>query len=162
MTKDSTILLAACGLYCGACYHYRASFYSPERLCREAAQRGRGIEGFTCQGCRSDKLYIHPRCAQCEIRACTDERGIPHCGLCLEFPCQRIEAFQGDGRIHHQDILIELERLRAIGTSQWLAEQAERWRCACGEEYSWYEETCNKCGKLLNSYGADPTMALPK
>ena len=26
------VLLAACGLYCGACYHYRASFYTSDRL----------------------------------------------------------------------------------------------------------------------------------
>ena len=158
MTKDANILLAACGLYCGACYHYRASFYTRDLLLREAARRGRDIEGFTCRGCRSDKLYIHPGCAQCEIRTCTDRRDIAHCGLCPEFPCERIKAFQGDGRLHHEGILIELGRLREMGADKWLAEQAQRWRCKCGEPYNWYEETCSKCGKVLDSYGADPTL----
>jgi hypothetical protein len=54
--------------------------------------------------------------------------------------------------------LIQLERLRAIGADKWLAEQAQRWQCDCGEHYSWYEETCSKCGKPVAAYGADPTL----
>jgi hypothetical protein len=54
--------------------------------------------------------------------------------------------------------LTQLERLRQVGSDQWLAEQARRWECECGEPYSWYEETCNRCGKSLVSYGADPTL----
>jgi len=158
MAKDPNMLLAACGLYCGACYHYRASFYESERLQREAARRGRASEGFACRGCRSDKLYIHPGCAHCEIRACTDRRGIIHCGLCTEFPCERLKAFQSDGRRHHEDILTDLKRLNETGADKWLAEQAQRWQCECGERYSWYEETCDRCGKALASYGADPTL----
>ena len=53
ITADSS-LVAYCGLYCGACYHYRASFYDDERLRAEAARRGRDPAGFTCQGCRSE------------------------------------------------------------------------------------------------------------
>lgn len=158
MTKDANVLLAACGLYCGACYHYRASFYPAERLEQEAARRGRSVAGFTCRGCRSERLYIHPGCAQCEIRACTDERGILHCGLCGDFPCERLQTFQNDGRLHHRDIFFQLERARKIRPEAWLAEQARRWECECGEPYSWYEETCSKCGKALASYGADPTL----
>lgn len=158
MASNAHMLLGACGLYCGACYHYRASFYESERLQREAARRGRDPVGFTCQGCRSDKLYIHVGCVQCEIRACVDGREIAHCGICVEFPCERIKAFQSDGRVHHQDVLTQLERLREIGPDRWLAGQARRWECECGEPYSWYEETCSQCGKQLPSYGADPTL----
>jgi hypothetical protein len=158
MGGDNRVLLAACGPYCGACYHYRASFYDDERLRTEAARRGRNPQGFTCQGCRSDVLYIHAGCAQCEIRACADGRGIPHCGLCAELPCERLSAFRNDGRIHHGDILIELVNLRQEGPEMWLAAQAERWRCSCGESYGWYEENCYQCGEPLASYGADPTL----
>lgn len=158
MAGDPNVLLGACGLFCGACYHYRASFYARERLQQEAARRGCDIEGFTCRGCRSEKLYIHPGCAECEIRACTDRKGIAHCGLCTEFPCERIRAFQGDGRLHHQGVLTELKRIREMGMEIWLTEQAQHWQCECGEPYSWYEETCSKCGKALASYGADPRL----
>ena len=81
-------LLAACGLYCGACYHYLADSWPPERLLAEAARRGRSPEGFTCRGCRSDRLYIHAGCAQCELRACAEGRGLLHCGECPEMPCE--------------------------------------------------------------------------
>jgi hypothetical protein len=158
MDENLNVLLTACGLYCGACYHYRALFYDDDRLRAEAVRRGRTPEGFICQGCRSDVLYIHPGCAQCKIRACTDEKGISHCGECTEFPCDRIWAFQSDGRLHHIDVLIELVNLRKKGPEAWLAAQAEAWRCACGESYSWYEETCHRCGKPLPSYGADPML----
>jgi hypothetical protein len=155
MAREVDVLIAACGLYCGACYHYRASFYDSDRLFEDAARQGREPNGFTCQGCRSEILYIYPGCAQCEIRACADGKGILNCGLCMEFPCDRIEAFQDDGRVHHRDILIELADLREKGADKWLVEQAQRWRCECGESYSWYEQICCNCGKPLDSYGAD-------
>jgi hypothetical protein len=158
MQKKTDNVLAACGLYCGACYHYRASFYDRERLVEAAAQRGRVPEGFTCRGCRSAKLYVHPGCAQCEIRACANRRGAAHCGVCPAFPCERIRAFQSNGRVHHENVLTELENLREQGAEAWLVEQAERWTCACGEPYSWYETTCHACGRALQSYGSDPTL----
>jgi Protein of unknown function (DUF3795) len=115
MGENLNTLLAACGLYCGACYHYRASFYEADRLQTEAARRGQKPVGFPYQGCRSEALYIHPFCARCDIRACADAKGIPHCGLCAEFPCARIKAFQSDGHVHHRDVLTELVNLREKG-----------------------------------------------
>ncbi|MBN1312890.1 MAG: DUF3795 domain-containing protein [Anaerolineae bacterium] len=150
---DPQSLLAACGLYCGACYHYRASFPEGQHLLEEARRQGRKLEGFTCRGCRSDVLYIHPGCAQCQIRDCTDSRGILHCGLCTEFPCEQLIAFQNDGHVHHLDILMQLEELKEKGPERWLAEQEQRWRCQCGASFSWYETTCHRCGASLNSYG---------
>jgi hypothetical protein len=149
-------LLGVCGLYCGACYHYRASFPEGKHLLEEAAHQGRDLAGFTCQGCRSDVLYVHPGCAQCEIRACAEDKGLIHCGLCAEFPCERIEAFQSDGRVHHRDVLTQLEALKIKGPDQWLAEQSQRWKCECGASFSWYEEFCSNCGAPLASYGPDP------
>jgi len=49
----SKVLLGVCGLYCGACYHYRASFTEGRYLLEEAARQGRSLEGFACKGCRS-------------------------------------------------------------------------------------------------------------
>lgn len=150
---DESRLLGACGLYCGACYHYRASFPDGKHLLEEARRQGRSTADFTCRGCRSDVLYVHRGCAQCEIRACTDSRGIPHCGLCAESPCERLRAFHSDGHLHHLDIFDQLEELRAKGSDSWLAEQEQRWRCQCRAGFSWYEETCRRCGALLDSYG---------
>jgi hypothetical protein len=152
------VSLAVCGLYCGACYHYRAAFPESKHLLEEAARQGREMEGFTCQGCRSDALYIHSGCAQCEIRACADERGVLHCGLCSKFPCARIKNFQNDGHIHHLDVLDNLVSLKEKGPDRWLAEQEQQWTCECGVSFSWYETTCHNCGVPLVSYGPDPRV----
>jgi hypothetical protein len=151
--SDFRLLLGVCGLYCGACYHYRASFPDGEHLLEEASRQGRALQGFTCAGCRSDVLYIHPGCAQCHIRACAERKDILHCGLCAEFPCDQILAFQNDGRIHHLDIVSNLEALKAKGSERWLLKQQQRWQCQCGACYSWYETICHQCGEALNSYG---------
>ena len=158
MAEFEQVLLAVCGLFCGACYHFRALSYSPERLSALTTRRRRSPEGFLCHGCRSDVLSIHPGCAQCVLRACADSRGILHCGLCPEFPCARLEAFRDDGRLHHRDVVQQLEILRQQGAEVWLAEQAQRWQCACGEPFSWYDENCYVCGAPLASYGSDPTL----
>jgi len=159
--EDPRTLLGVCGLYCGACYHYRASLPESEHLLEEAARQGRELEGYTCRGCRSDTLYIHAGCSTCEIRTCADGRGLVHCGLCRDFPCDRIEAFQSDGRVHHRDVIDNLKELKAKQPEQWLAEQAQRWRCQCGAEFSWYEESCHACGAPLASY-ADFSTPLPR
>lgn len=153
---NSGLLLGVCGLYCGACYHYRASLPEGKHLLEEAFRRERKLEGFTCRGCRSDERYVHPGCSQCRIRACADEKNLEHCGLCRECPCDRLQVFQSDGRIHHRDVLVHLEDLKAKGSDRWLAEQAQRWTCSCGAGFSWYEVLCHCCGAPLLSYGPDP------
>jgi hypothetical protein len=147
-------LLAACGLYCGACYHYRASFPDGSHLLHEAIRQGRTAEHFTCRGCRSDRLYIHPGCSACEIRACAEAEGFLHCGECSACPCERLLAFKNDGHLHHLDILIQLKQLSQLGPEQWLEHQAQRWICGCGVPFSWYETQCRSCRAKLVSYGS--------
>jgi hypothetical protein len=152
-----TTILAACGLYCGACYHYRASFPQGEYLLRRAREQGRDPTGFTCQGCRSSALYIHPGCSQCAIRDCADKHGVAHCGACPEWPCDRLWAFQNDGRVHHLDLIDNLRDLHIRGIDEWLAAQKQRWTCTCGSPFTWYDPTCPACGMAVDSYGSDPT-----
>jgi hypothetical protein len=154
--EDRSDLLAACGLYCGACYHYRAGLPGGQHLLDEAARQGRLQSGYTCQGCRSGVLYLHPGCARCQLRACADGRDLDHCDQCPEFPCEQLMAFQGDGRLHHRDVVRNLAALSTSGAEAWLAGQARRWTCDCGSGFSWYEVTCANCGAPLASYGPDP------
>lgn len=152
-------LLAVCGLYCGACYHFCASAPGGEHLLEVSGQTA---AKFGCQGCRSNTLYIHPGCASCNIRACADSRGLVHCGQCPDNPCEMLLAFQNDGRIHHVPILDHLRDLEQIGPERWLADLAAHWRCMCGASFSWYETTCAHCGAPLDSYGPDPTGRAPQ
>ncbi len=139
--------LAACGLYCGACYHYRAAFSESRYLLQRAAAQGRSHENLTCQGCRSDKLYIHPGCSQCGIRDCAESRGLLYCGECEEMPCERLLTFQNDGRRHHLEVLGNLWALNEQGPKAWLQAQAAYWTCECGMALSWYDQNCPKCGR---------------
>ncbi|MBN1262590.1 MAG: DUF3795 domain-containing protein [Anaerolineae bacterium] len=156
MTATHDPRLAVCGLFCGACYHYRASFPEGRHL---LAASGKRLEAFVCRGCLSEQHYIHPGCAQCVLRACAAERGIPDCGACDAYPCETWLAFQNDGRVHHRYIAENLQKRRDLGTERWLKYEETRWRCACGQPFSWYESHCSSCGALLNSYGPDPTQS---
>jgi len=149
---DPKLLLGVCGLYCGACYHFQASFPENRHLLEDAARKGRDLLGFTCSGCRSSSLYIYAGCAECQLRACAERKQIQHCGLCDEYPCQQLIAFQNDGRVHHLDIQANIAELKELGADRWLAEQELRWKCKCGTSYSLYEKTCHNCGENLNSY----------
>lgn len=146
-------LLGACGLYCGACYHYRASFSDGIHLLVDAIKKGKDENDYKCQGCRSDKLYVHPGCQECNIRDCTEKKGIIHCGECDEYPCKELKDFQADGHIHHIDIFNNIEEIREKGPEEWLMTQEKRWECSCGTKFSWYETVCQNCGTSLNSYG---------
>ena len=142
-------LLGACGLYCGACDHYRAFLPESKYLLEYIIAKDQKFE--KCQGCRSDILTTP--CSKCPIRKCASERGVLHCGLCLEYPCEQLKSFQHDGKIHHIVILDNIENLKKREPELWLAEQSQRWECKCGNKFSWYEENCNCCGSPLPSYG---------
>jgi hypothetical protein len=149
-------LLAACGLYCGACYHYRASRPGGDHLLTDEARGGRPLAGYLCGGCRSEKHYIHPGCRDCEIRACADARGLRHCGACEQLPCEQLRAFQYNGRKHHLDVEANLQAVERRGAEGWLVIQALQWQCpSCDAPFSWYEITCHACGAPLPSYGID-------
>jgi hypothetical protein len=145
-------LLGACGLYCGACYHYRASFPEGKHLLEDAARKGKNTEAFTCQGCHGGALYMYSHCTQCKIRICAEEKSLAHCGLCSQYPCEQLKAFQHDGRIHHLDIMDNLAELKTKEPEQWLEKQARQWTCECGTRFSWYETHCHTCGNSLKSY----------
>ncbi len=91
-------LAAVCGLYCGTC---------------EAIEEG-------CRACGYQLgLTSHGECVL--FQCCVVERGLEHCGLCLDFPCQSFlshaEAMEVQRRYR------ALLRRREMGTDRWLEEQ---------------------------------------
>lgn len=91
---------APCGHYCGSCDR---------------------VQGGECCGCGYQLGYTR-RGACAVYECCVVERGLEHCGLCLDFPCQ---TFLG-----HAAPLTVGRRYRAlcrraeIGTQAWLREFA--------------------------------------
>jgi hypothetical protein len=64
------------------------------------------------------------RRGECPIFACCVEaRGLEHCGLCLDFPCQVFVSHAAP--LETARLIRALFRRAEIGTATWLAEQAE-------------------------------------
>jgi uncharacterized CHY-type Zn-finger protein len=45
-------LLGVCGLYCGACVRYLASFSEDEHLLQKLQQKEQTVKELICHGCR--------------------------------------------------------------------------------------------------------------
>jgi hypothetical protein len=94
-------LAAVCGRYCGACAAYQA-----DGCCGCAYQLGSTRRG------------------ECSVfQCCISERGLEHCGLCPDFPCQ---VFVKQARpLDVARLYKALRRRTEIGTAAWLDEQRE-------------------------------------
>lgn len=56
--------------------------------CASCEKKGKGI----CSGCIELDGYVQEwaQSGRCKIHACTREHGVQLCGLCKEFPCERL------------------------------------------------------------------------
>ncbi|MFX0091032.1 MAG: DUF3795 domain-containing protein [Candidatus Hodarchaeota archaeon] len=140
---------AYCGLYCGACFVMRANESgNVEKLAEEWNIK---LEDVLCDGCKTQVRFIN--CRSCEIRACAETKGISFCFECQEYPCKSFSNFPTERLPHLVSMPENLEYIKKNGLNNWLETQEQRWKCPqCGEKFSWYETTCEKCGNTLNSY----------
>jgi len=148
-------LIGACGLYCGACDNYRAFRPDGEHLLQTDKFRVPNPETLSCDGCHSGKLTDH--CSACKMRHCAKNRGIVHCGICTDYPCENILKFKEDGErwagaTHRTFIFDNIGLMQTIGTEKWKEIQLRRWQCECGQPYTFYETTCHVCGKKAALY----------
>jgi hypothetical protein len=148
--KPDKSLIAYCGLYCGAC-SFKVAFDTNDRkhLATLPDQMAACAAGATaplepCAGCKRGGG------CDCGIKPCAQSRKLSHCGLCADFPCARITAFNNDGIPHHGAVLENLTALKEMGEENWLAAQEKRWHCACGARLSWYTAECPKCGTKVS------------
>ncbi len=92
-------LAAVCGRYCAAC---------------DACQDG------SCCGCAYQ--LGRTRRGECPVFACCiADRGLEHCGLCLDFPCQVFISHAPPLEVAR--LYKALRRRAEIGTPAWLDEQ---------------------------------------
>lgn len=140
-----------CGLYCGSCLLILA--LKRGKLKVYARQWKCAPEDLECYGCRSEK--VSKFCSECTIRDCARGRGVGFCIDCGDYPCAHFKRLKelSKERPHLRLQPSELERVRTIGSEQWLEYQRKRWSCKkCGTSFSWYDEVCTKCGsKLYNA-----------
>lgn len=148
--------MGVCGIYCGACFTYRAYADQDQTLIQRVIDLGTPMESIQCKGCTSG--VTPPQCAKCSFRDCAYQKGISCCFECRDMPCKALIELNGerarkDNLPHLTLCLPNLETLKKIGVQNWLKQQEERWSCrTCGKKLHWYSDTCPKCkARFYNS-----------
>lgn len=65
-------------------------------------------ETIICDGCSSDKEHPELLDPSCKTRKCVNDKGLPHCGYCDEFPCAIFPAEPSEDELRQK---IEVEHL---------------------------------------------------
>ena len=94
-------IIGSCGIVCTECPAYIARRTGDQELREKTAKEWSGQYGaeipasaVDCDGCHASDGVQIGHCAECEIRACSQStHGIENCGLCGDYPCQRITGF---------------------------------------------------------------------
>jgi hypothetical protein len=128
--------LAPCGVFCGACPAFNK----------------------TCLGCPSKNINQKRTSKwRCKIRTCCyEEKNIPFCGYCTQFPCDTInkkliDSHFGEAAFNYRHELPEnINKLRELGLKDYLTYQKQRWVCPlCGGTVTFYHYKCSECGKKI-------------
>ncbi len=146
---------AVCGLLCLSCGLYQATREkNSEQLKLIAGRLQLPVDQVQSNGCRSTVLSGH--CQNCQIRECSEKKGIEFCSACPDYPCAHLKEFQAK-MPHRAELFQSLERIKEAGWQQWYVEAAERSSCTnCHTLNSWYELTCKNCGnRPANRFIAD-------
>ena len=94
-------MIAYCGLVCTECEAYIATQANDLAALEQMAARAReefkmpdaSAETAMCDGCLADSNRLCGYCYQCEVRACSRERGMVNCAHCNDYGCAHLEAF---------------------------------------------------------------------
>jgi hypothetical protein len=160
--KINPDFVSPCGLYCGVCAIYIAGRDNNQKFKEGLVNlykgnvNGKGTlpncenlttEDIQCGGCLSDNPFMH--CRQCEIRACTKEKGYTGCHECDDFPCQHIENFPMV--VGKKVILRAIPYRREVGTEKWIEDEEARYICPeCGNKVFRGVIKCNQCKVKLD------------
>lgn len=123
-------MVAPCGICCLVCYVHLKKRKS-------------------CPGCMSDDTEKKPpRCCNCEIKACTTDRGISHCFLCDDFPCKRIKSLDRSYKERYKTSIVGNGlAIYEKGFDAHLVDVKVRWTCTgCGGIVSLHDRICSECG----------------
>ncbi len=90
-------MMAYCGIMCDECPAYKATTDDNDELRKDTAKKWSKMtktdirpEQVNCLGCRSEVRF--DQCQVCEIRACSIEKKLGHCGECDSFPCSKLKT----------------------------------------------------------------------
>lgn len=150
-TLVSKNLVGRCGLYCGFCLIYRAGKDS-EKLRRAVARRSKcKPEDVRCEGCQTVLVdgWNNARWSKnCKIIKCQEAKGVKFCYECDVYPrCKRFHSIADHSLKRGEDLMANLEKIKAGKVEEWLEEEDRKWRCPkCGKPVSLYINECHWCG----------------
>ena len=92
-------MTAYCGLDCSECPAYIAHRTDDDALRSRVASEW-GSEAFPvspedvdCEGCRTPGGKRWSWCRRCTVRECASLRGVLSCATCIDFGCEKLDAF---------------------------------------------------------------------
>ncbi|MCK5115353.1 MAG: DUF3795 domain-containing protein [Candidatus Aegiribacteria sp.] len=94
-------IVGSCGIICNECPAFIAYRTDDQELREKTAKDWSkmygaqiGASDINCVGCQATEGVQITHCAECDIRSCSQQtHHIANCGLCSEYPCERIEKF---------------------------------------------------------------------
>ncbi len=128
---DDPLIIAPCGINCSLCRSYQR-----ERL--------------PCPSCRGGDTHKGKACLNCRIKNCEElnAEGLSFCFSCDRYPC-KVESHLDERyrRRYGVSVLANLERIQAVGVTDFLGEEAAKWRCPeCGARLCMHKPQCLTCG----------------
>jgi hypothetical protein len=93
-------IIGVCGLICSECEAYKATQADDDALRAEVARKWSEeyggslvIADINCDGCVAEGIKFS-HCAECKMRECAAERGLPNCAHCDDYEtCEKIAGF---------------------------------------------------------------------
>jgi len=149
-------LVGRCGLYCGACIIYRA-YKDSEKLRRHVAERENcKPEKIRCEGCQTiltdgwDVEEIWGK--NCKIIKCLETKGLDFCYECNTYPnCGKFQIIYDSELKHGENLIQNLDKLKAGKVEEWLEEEDKKWRCQkCGNPIPMHLIECHWCGAKIH------------
>ncbi len=94
-------IVGSCGIVCTECPAFIAYKTDDQALRVKTAEEWSKMHEVTleaaeinCVGCQAAEGVQISHCAECDIRSCSQQtHQLTNCGLCGEYPCERIEKF---------------------------------------------------------------------
>ena len=153
--STDTKLISKCGIYCGACYVYRAFKDGGKMLDETAMKLSVPREKVKCKGCLGPAEDLWRNCLTCHISTCLKEKGLGFCYECPAFEdtsCLKYERLRQGTLRRGENTKEALLRIKAGDAEGWLKEQDRKWRCpGCGNPVWWEQKVCYGCGQSIST-----------
>jgi ribosomal protein L40E len=131
MIKDTTKLIAPCGLNCLLCRAYMR-------------------DKKACHGCRGDDRFKSKTCRTCPIKNCEKMKSgdLQFCIDCVQFPCAQISRLEKRYTTNYGvSVFNNLIKIKNSGVATFVKDENRKWICPkCGAILCMHKGQCISCG----------------